>query len=455
MVDKPKILIVDDEPLNIDLLEQELEDLGYNTVSANSAKEALNKIDEYGSAHDFPGVVLTDIKMPEMDGLELMRQLRETDPELPIILITAFGDIPMAVQAMHDGAYDFIGKPFEPEQLRETLRRAVDMRTLVLENRSLRAELTGKTGLDATIIGNSPLMEQMREMIRALANANANVLINGETGTGKELVARCLHDTSDRAKHNFVPVNCGAIPKEMFESELFGHEAGAFTGAVKQRIGRLEFAHQGTLFLDEIESMPLELQVKLLRVLDQGKIERLGRNEPIDVDFRVVAATKINLQEAAQADDFREDLYFRLNVAEIHIPPLRDRPEDVPLLFKYFARHLAVYHNRDVPDLSRDDLNDLMSHSWPGNVRELRNVVERHVLGLGGDSKNMATIIEAGSPTFVDLADRVAAFEKSVIEQTLSEAKGNIQEVMGALGMARRTLNEKMRKYGLDRKNYV
>jgi two-component system C4-dicarboxylate transport response regulator DctD len=329
------------------------------------------------------------------------------------------------------------------------------MRTLVLENRSLRAELTGKTGLDATIIGNSPLMEQMREMIRALANANANVLINGETGTGKELVARCLHDTSDRAKHNFVPVNCGAIPREMFESELFGHEAGAFTGAVKQRIGRLEFAHQGTLFLDEIESMPVDLQVKLLRVLDHGKIERLGRNEPIDVDFRVVAATKINLQEAAQADDFREDLYFRLNVAEVHIPPLRDRPEDVPLLFEYFARHLAVYHNRDVPDLSRDDLNDLMSHSWPGNVRELRNVVERHVLGLGGDTSNMATLIEAGSPTFVDLADRVAAFEKSVIEQTLAEAKGNIQEAMTALGMARRTLNEKMRKYSLDRKNYV
>ncbi len=446
-----KILIVDDEPFNLDMLKQHLEQLGYDFASATSGADALKEISE-----DFRGIIITDIRMLPMSGLELMKQTLRIDRELPVILVSAYGDIPMAVQAMRDGAYDFIQRPIEdPGRLRDMVNRTMKMRLLVLENRALRADLIAKSGIEALILGNAPSMAQLRETIANIADTNANVLIRGETGTGKELVARCLHDFSRRRDKPFVAVNCGAMPEGILESELFGHEAGAFTGATKRRIGKFEHAHGGTLFLDEIESIPLNMQVKLLRVLEEREVERLGSNEVIPVDFRVVAATQTDLLEAREKGEFRQDLYFRLNVAEIEIPPLHDRREDIPLLFEFFSQQLSALHERERPALSHEGLHTLMAHSWPGNVRELRNVVERYVLGLSKDSRNVGTLIHPSAGQPLSLVEQVDAFEKCIIEQSLVENKGNIQATVDALGAPRRTLNQKMRKYGLDRKDYL
>jgi len=450
-----KIIIVDDDPSTVDLLQQELEHLGYEMGSCTNGQEALQKIVTEASENGFPGILVSDIRMPRMDGLELMKRTLDLDPDLPVILMTAYGDIPMAVQAMQDGAYDFIEKPIAPEKLTDVVKRSMEKRSLVLDNRALRAELAFKSGMASRIIGNSPPIIELRKSIAKLADTHASVLILGETGTGKELVAQCLHEFSSRSKYNLVPVNCGAIPENIFESELFGHEAGAFTGAAKRRIGRLEYAHKGTVFFDEIESMPQHLQVKLLRVLQDRVIERLGSNEQIPVDFRVVSATKVDLIEAVRNGEFREDLYFRLNVAEVIVPPLRDRREDIPLLFEAFAEQLAARYEREVPRLSHNDLHELMIHSWPGNVRELKNVTERTVIGIRAQKCSIAEIVHPPAKKRLTLAEQVGTFEKCIIEQSLADNNGNIQAIMEIFGIPRRTLNEKMRKYGLDRKDYV
>lgn len=450
MTKTSRILIVDDEPFNLDLLEQELEPLGHETINAADGKEALRKV-SYG----FPGIIVTDVKMPRMDGLEFMKRAREIDSDLPVILVTAHGDISMAVRAMRAGAYDFIEKPYDAERLREMVARALSNRSLVLENRALRTELAEKSGLDAKILGKSPLMVELREIILNVADTDANVLIKGETGTGKELVARSLHELSRRSHHRFVPLNCGATPEGIFESELFGHEVGAFTGATKRRIGKIEHAKNGTLFLDEIESMPLNLQVKLLRVLQEREIERLGSNESIAVDFRVVTATQGNLDESGAKNEFRQDLYYRLNVAEIYIPPLRERREDIPLLFEAFTHELAASHDREVPEISREGLQALMAYSWPGNVRELRNIAERYVLGLGGSAHIISRLMCSPEALPPPLPQQLDAFEKCVLEQELAKNSGNVQAAGKALGIPVRTLNDKMRKHGLNRKDYV
>ena len=455
MSSKSKILVVDDDPFSLDLLRQELEHLGHDINTCTNGKKAIEKIISETSKHGFPGIIVTDIRMPRMDGIELMKRTIDLDPDLPVILITAYGDISMAVQAMHDGAYDFIEKPIDSEKLIDVVKRGVEKRSLVLDNRKLRAELVSKSGLDTRIIGKSPLTIELRGNIANLADTNASVLVLGETGTGKDLVAQCLHEFSSRSGNNFVPVNCGAIPENIFESELFGHEAGTFTGATKRRIGRIEHSHRGTLFLDEIESMPRHLQVKLLRTLEERVIERLGSNEQITVDFRVVSATKADLKEAVRKGDFREDLYFRLNVAEVVVPPLRSRRDDVPLLFEYFAEKLAFRYKREVPQLSQKDLHELIMHSWPGNVRELRNVAERAVIDMSAQKPSVAEIIHPATKSPLTLSKQVEIFEKQIIETSLSDNKGNIQDTVETLGIARRTLNEKMRKYGLDRKDYV
>ena len=452
---KSKILVVDDDPFSLDLLRQELEHLGHDINTCTNGKKAIEKIISETSKHGFPGIIVTDIRMPSMDGIELMKRTIDLDPDLPVILITAYGDISMAVQAMHDGAYDFIEKPIDSEKLIDVVKRGMEKRSLVLDNRKLRAELVSKSGLDTQIIGKSPLTIELRGNIANLADTNASVLVLGETGTGKDLVAQCLHEFSSRSGNNFVPVNCGAIPENIFESELFGHEAGAFTGATKRRIGRIEHSHGGTLFLDEIESMPRHLQVKLLRTLEERVIERLGSNEQISVDFRVVSATKADLKEAVRKGDFREDLYFRLNVAEVVVPPLRSRRDDVPLLFEYFAEKLAFRYKREVPQLSQKDLHELIMHPWPGNVRELKNVAERAVIGMGTQKPSVAEIIHPATKSPLTLSEQVEIFEKQIIETSLSDNNGSIQDTMETLGIARRTLNEKMRKYGLDRKDYV
>jgi DNA-binding NtrC family response regulator len=360
-----------------------------------------------------------------------MKETMALDADLPVILITAYGDIEMAVQAIRDGAYDFIEKPIDIEKLGAAAKRAMDKRSLVLENRRLQTQVRKASGMDARILGNSPPIIELREMIANLADTDASVLICGETGSGKELVARCLHDFSPRRNGRFVPVNCGAIPENLFESELFGHEAGAFTGAAKRHIGKLEYARGGTVFLDEIESMPLDLQVKLLRALDDGEVVRLGFNEPIQVNFRLVSATKKDLKETAKQGEFREDLYYRLNVAEVFNPPLRDRREDILLLFEFFADQLSARYERESPRLSRDDRNGLMTHSWPGNVRELKNVAGQYVLGLTKKPKSpIKNLLHPSTQPLLILPEQVKTFERYLIEEALRENNGDIQETM-------------------------
>lgn len=444
------VLVADDDPVNRDLLAQQVEGLGCAVRAVADGQSALDSL-----RLDFPAVVITDLKMPRMDGLELLRQARDIDPDLPVIIVTGHGDIAKAVQAIRNGAYDFIERPYEAERLREMVARALHARALVLENRVLRAELNAKVGIEARLLGASPPMVELRLTIARIADTNANVLVIGETGTGKELVARSLHDLGRRGRHAFVPVNCGALPESLFESELFGHEAGAFTGASRKRIGRLEHAHQGTLFLDEIDSLPLSMQAKLLRVLQEREIERLGSNDPIKADFRTIAATQIDLKKAIGAGTFRADLFYRLDVAEIHVPPLRERREDILLLFRAFADELAAHHDRDPPKLQREDLQALMVYPWPGNVRELRNVAERFVLGLRGMSDAVAELLPHPQRKAVGLGQQLDTFERCVLEQELARHKGSIQAAAEALGLPVRTLNDRMRRHGLSRKSYL
>ncbi|PWV61597.1 sigma-54-dependent transcriptional regulator [Plasticicumulans acidivorans] len=431
------VLLIDDEPHVRLATAQSLELEGIDTVALDGAAAALTRLDA-----DFPGIVVSDVRMPGMDGLALLRAVSGLDPELPVVLVTGHGDIAMAVQAIRDGAYDFIEKPFHTERLLDIVRRALDKRRLTLENRQLRRELAATRDGDVLLLGRSPGIQRLRAAIDNLADTGADVLIEGETGSGKEVVARLLHQRSQRREHAFVALNCGAIPETIFESELFGHEAGAFTGAAGKRIGKLEYAQGGTVFFDEIESMPLALQVKVLRALQERAIERLGSNRPIQLDIRVVAATKVDLRQAAQQGRFREDLYYRLNVIKLEIPPLRERREDIPLLFQHFVQKASERYRRPPAELDSEQLSALMAAQWPGNVRELANAAERCVLGQTGQ----VPVTGASS-----LPEQVAAFERTVITQALARHDGNVVATADALGVPRKTLYDKLKKYGLRR----
>ncbi|MBL0950856.1 MAG: sigma-54-dependent Fis family transcriptional regulator, partial [Pseudomonas sp.] len=332
-----QVLLIDDDAHLRQALSQTLDLAGLKVLSLGDAQGLAARIPA-----GWPGVVVSDIRMPGIDGLQLLQQLRERDAELPVLLITGHGDVPLAVQAMRAGAYDFLEKPFANDSLLDSVRRALELRRLVLDNRSLRMALNDRQQLSSRLVGQSPAMQRLREQIGALAGIATDVLILGETGAGKEVVARALHDLSSRRDGPFVAINAGALAESVVESELFGHEAGAFTGAQKRRIGKFEFANGGTLFLDEIESMSLDVQVKLLRLLQERVVERLGGNQLIPLDIRVIAATKEDLRQAADAGRFRADLYYRLNVAPLSIPPLRERGEDALLLFQHFAEGAAA-----------------------------------------------------------------------------------------------------------------
>ncbi len=437
-----KVFIIEDDP-DVRLgCEQALQLEGISTESAGSVEEAEQRL-----CADFPGIIVSDIRLPRMDGITFQRELTRVDPELPVVLITGHGDISMAVQAMKDGAYDFLQKPFPPEQLVEVVRRALEKRRLVLEVRELRQRLEGRDHIEARLIGQSGGMVRVRELIAGLANSAADVLIQGETGSGKELVARCLHEASPRYKGNYVAINCGGLPDTLFESEIFGHEAGAYTGASKRRIGRIEHASGGTLFLDEIESMPVPMQIKLLRVLQERTLERLGSNTSIPIDCRVIAATKVDLRLLAEQGLFRTDLYYRLSVATLTLPPLRERREDVPLLFQHFLLQAAARHDRPVPVIDTARMHILLGYHWPGNVRELRNVADRCVLG-----------IESGAPPFgeeisdqpLPLHETVEAFERALIADALHRNQGSLARSAEDLCIPKTTLHDKIRKYGLQ-----
>ena len=441
-----KVLIVEDDPDIVLGCEQALQLEGIATESAPSAELARLRL-----GRDFRGVVVSDIRLPKMDGMAFLQELMGLDPELPVVLITGHGDISMAVQAMKDGAHDFIQKPFAPEQLVSAVRRALDKRRLVLEVRQLRSQLAHRDAIERLVMGRAPNMLRLRDVLAGLAASTVDVLIHGETGTGKELAARCLHDASPRGKGHFVAINCGGLPDTLFDSEMFGNEAGAFTGAGKRRIGKIEHASGGTLFLDEIESMPMAMQIKLLRVLQERVLERLGSNALIPIDCRVVAATKVDLLALCRQGRFREDLYYRLSVATVDLPPLRDRREDVPLLFEHFVMDAAARHQRAVPELSSAQTQRLLGYHWPGNVRELRNVAERVVLGIAAGAAPFADGAggaEAGAQPLA-LAAAVEAFERSLIAESLRQQGGNLSRTAEALRVAKTTLHDKIRKYGL------
>ena len=438
-MDQAKVLLIDDEEALRGSLSQGLELTGQDVFATGTPEQALERINR-----GFYGVLVTDIRMPGTDGFQVMKTAFEIDPALPVVLITGHGDVPLAVEAMRAGAYDFLEKPFSVSHLASVVERALDKRRLVLENRKLREELADRTGLESRLVGRTSVMDLLRKNVTALASTDADVLILGETGSGKEVVARALHDEGPRKVKPFVALNCGALPAEIIESELFGHEKGAFTGASGQRIGKLEHAHGGTVFLDEIESMPLELQVKLLRVIETRTIERLGSNKAIDLDVRFIAATKEDLEEAGKAGRFRLDLFYRLNVVHVAIPPLRDRLEDIPLLFRHLAVEARARYRREIPDITEAYLAGLMARDWPGNVRELRNVADRFVLGLEQQA-------EPASATGANLFEQVAGFEKALIAAELKRNGGAIKPTYENLGLSRKALYEKMRKYALGK----
>ena len=451
MTDKQRlpILLVDDEEHIRIAAGQALELSGYKVIAVETAEAALNILEQGWS-----GILVTDINLPRMDGLALMQRAIALDANLPVILITGHGDISMAVNAMRDGAYDFIEKPFSSDLLVDVVRRAIEKRSLITENVKLKQELEAQSTPGPRIIGKTAAVTQLRSLVHSLSDTPADLLLLGETGTGKDLLARYIHEHSYRREKNFVAINCGAVPENLIESELFGHEKGAFTDAKARRIGKFEHANGGTLFLDEIESMPMTLQIKLLRVLEERAIERLGANDVIPLDLRVIAATKVDLKDASERGEFREDLYYRLNVVRLDIPALRQRSEDIPLLFQHFALIAAAQYDREVPLLSPERMHSLMSHDWPGNVRELRNLAERYVL-LGEsctfDFENKP-ITSRGVE--MSLPEKVEQFEKMLIQTELSRCGGSIKETLMTLGLPRKTLYDKMRKYELDKNDF-
>lgn len=433
------IHLVDDDADLRHALSQSLELEGLDVVCHSGA----------GAIADLPlrslyGVIVSDIRMPGMDGLQLMRQVLAVDPTMPMVLITGHGDVQLAVEAMRAGAYDFIEKPFPASRLFSVVERALEKRRLVLENRSLRNALDGGDDLSARLVGRNPAIQKLRAQIGAVADTDADVLITGETGAGKEVVARALHDFGPRRGGNFVAINCAALPADIFESELFGHEAGAFTGAQKLRIGKMEHANGGTIFLDEIESMPLDLQAKLLRAIEGRSIERLGSNRQVPLNVRFVAATKADL---ANNPAFRTDLYYRLNVITLEIPALRERKDDIPLLFFHMAREARARYRREIPEITPQIEAGLLAHDWPGNVRELRNVADRFVLGMWS---GFAPVADAGMETVAgSLPDRIEGFERAVITAEISRHGGALKPTYESLGISRKGLYEKMRRLNI------
>ena len=438
-----RILLVDDDAGMRHSTAQALELAGFAVEPLASAEEALAL-----AGPGFNGVVVSDIRMPGMDGMTLLARLHETDPEIPVILVTGHAEVQLAVEAMRRGAYDFIEKPFVVQELATVLRRAADHRALVIENRRLRAVAGKRDDVEARLPGRTQVMVDLRYRLRAIGASDADTLIIGPTGAGKEVVARALHDISARAGRPFIAINCAALPEALIESELFGHEAGAFPGALRPRFGKFEHARGGTVLLDEIGSMPVELQAKLLRVLQERVITRLGSNEPVPLDVRFIATSKTDLAAAVARGTFREDLYWRLNVAVLRVPPLSARREDIPLLFLQLVRESAARHGLAERELPPARLSGLAARDWPGNVRELRNQAERFVLNL---DPLEATDLPGGAR----LADRMADYERSLIAGAIAAHGGRLRAVYESLGISRKTLYEKMQRHGLDRRLIV
>lgn len=440
------LLVEDDEEMRLaTALALELAD--FTVRSLDNAEQALHRV-----GFGFNGIVITDIRMPGMDGMTLMGQIRDLDPEIPVILITGHGDVQLAVRAIREGAYDFVEKPFANSDLVDVCTKAMDWRQLVLENRILRASAGHPDDLEMRLTGRSAPMIELRHKVRAVGPTDADVLIEGDVGVGKEVTARALHDLSHRADKPFVVINCAALPAGLVESELFGHEAGAFPGALRARFGKFELARGGTILLDEIGAMSLEVQAKLLRVLEERSITRLGTNDAFPLDVRFMATSKLDLEREVAEGHFRAELLYRLNVVTLHVPALSERAEDVPMLFLKLVGEAAARYRQEPVDVSPQVLAAVAEREWRGNVRELRNAADRFGLGLGASFASARGSAENGATT---LAERLAAAEKTIIANSLAAHGGKVKPVYESLGLSRKALYMKMRRHGLERRGFI
>ncbi|MGE4291269.1 MAG: sigma-54-dependent transcriptional regulator [Desulfovibrio sp.] len=452
---KRTVLVVDDEPGHRQMVRAVLEDTGWRVLEADSGETALDLL-----SRETPHTALVDMRMPGMDGLTLLREIHARQPGLPVVLLTAFGSVGSAVEAMKKGAYDYLTKPADNEELKAVLQKCWEYSRLLTENARLRKE--AEAGSEARqLIGATPGMHQVRELIEQAGPSEASVLVLGESGTGKELVAEGLHRASMRSGRSLIKVNCAALPADLLESELFGYVKGAFTGAVKDKPGRFQLANHGTLFLDEIGEMPAALQAKLLRALQEKTIEPLGGVEVVTVDVRIIAATNRDLQEEIKAGRFREDLYYRLAVLEIRIPPLRERVADLPLLVSHLLRKLGKKNNKTVRTVSPAFLDALSGYAWPGNVRELENVLERALILSRADELGAELLppqisgASDGETVCAPPPDNSHALEdaeREAIVHALDRHNGHRERTADALGISRRTLQYKLKKYGLTRR---
>lgn len=444
---KARILIVDDEAALRDSLRFLLSSK-YELFFASHGKEALDL-----SAKVVPDLVLLDMRLPDISGMDILKQIKETDPSIEVIMVTAVNTVSRAVEAIKLGAYDYVTKPFDIEAIQEIIYKVLEKRVLERENSYLKGEIEKKNQFEK-IIGRTSLMKEVFALISQVAREDVTVLVSGESGTGKELVARAIHNLSARRQKLFVPINCAAIPENLIESELFGHERGAFTGAIERRIGKFEIADSGTLFLDEIGSLPLKLQGKLLRTLQEKEIERLGGNKLIPVDVRIIAASNCDLRKEIEKGNFRQDLFYRLNVVPINIPPLRDRKEDIPLLMNYFTNVYNLEFAKKVIGLTPEATQFLMEYDWPGNVRELQNLIERLIVLSKGEYINMEKLpkeilgeeISEHAIDDFNFRDAARRFESAFIKKALEKAGGSKSGAARLMGLHRNTLLQKERK---------
>ena len=439
-----QVLFVDDDDDIRASATQALELAGFHVRGFAAADRMLGEVNP-----GLTGAIVTDIRMPGLDGMSFMQRIHDVDPDIPVILITGHGDVQLAVRAMREGAYDFIEKPFSTAHLAEVVRRALDRRRLVMENRSLREVMEQGDALERQLAGRTPVMTALRERIRLVAGTDADVLLQGPEGSGKKVAARALHDHSGRHDKPFLVINCAALTEDMAVSELFGHEAGAFPGAMRARAGRLEHGRGGTIFLEDVTALNQEMQAQLLQVLDERAIRRAGSSEPIRLDARFLFGTSRKLDEEVEQGRLRRDLMFRMNAVSISLPALAQRRDDIPRLFLQLLNEAASRFRKPAPDVPGDLLAVLSAREWPGNVRELRNWAERLVLGLEADLAGPAAGLSG------KLADRVAAFEKTVLMAELQASGGSLRKVYERLGLSRKTLYEKMQRHGLKREDFT
>jgi two-component system, NtrC family, response regulator HydG len=448
---KPAILIVDDDPGHQSSLSILIKGWGYEVFTADNGALAVENVRK----RPFDAVLM-DVRMAEMDGIEALRRIKEYNPAVPVLIMTAYSSVDSAVQALKSGAYDYLTKPLDFDELRITLERALDHTRLAVENRALKEQLPRSFQLDA-IIGKSPSMQALLEMVAMVAPSEATVLITGESGTGKELVAKAIHGLSPRKNAPLVTVNCAALSETLLESELFGHEKGAFTGADRRREGRFVLADKGVIFLDEIGEIPLPMQAKLLRVLQEREVQRVGSDTPIQVDVRIIAATNRDLSRAVSRGEFREDLFYRLNVVTLRVPPLRERKEDLPLLAQHFLTLFGEKNRKNLRGFTPQAMDLLLRHDWPGNVRELENAVERAVIMAMSNwvgENDLPLVVLQGSPDSLEPSVEAGArplevVEKEAVLSTLEQTGGNKSEAARLLGISRVTLHKKLKKYGI------